>query len=524
MAGMAETAQTVRVSTDVLDDHYARREASARADKLVREARTRAEHQLAARSTMLDLMEALQLMTQQRRDLEQLLAQERCKLPGLHARVKDLEEQLEEAHDAEERRLAEDLRKKALANGNNLVFNMLLQKSRDVYESSFQKVVVPEFSEGSESDAVAGTTLDGAGVTTADGAEGSIADGARSMEVRSQASSPRVAVSRRLSAPQPTSLADLVSATTGDRVTVKWALTLWQVEAAKLGEAKRLEAEEAARLRAEEERLRRYELAKEEGRAEVRKELQEVEKKLKQERERTKELEAKVKELQIQNERLKRRLGQRSPPIQQQPVEQEVEEKPPPSEDVASTAGSEASPVIVAVDNSGLEEELRRLKQEYERERRSLHDKIRALQEDLLQAHHLAKYLRESALRAKREAANSPARLGDLMMALEAMRDRLNAMERDLREQRESNDRLKREMDANKRHMELERQFLPLLRQAHGPLGRKDKVKSVRDLKDPPWVVEEQHQQSTQALSRKLPRMGSSHSAGALSGRGDTPF
>lgn len=480
------------VPNEIVDDHYARRDASARADKLVREARTRAEHQLAARSTMLDLMEALQVMTQQRRDLERLLALEKGKLPTLQARIKDLEEQLEEALLEDEKRRAAELRQKAIAHGNNFIFNMLLTKSREGFKSRFA---------GASDNDDAGTDPGSAGPGSA---------------------GPGSAIVESSDKPRPSSLLDLVDASTGDRVTVKWAMTLWHIEAEKLAAIKRSGEEEAARLREEAERLRVLEQAREEGRAEVRKEVLEMEKKLKLERDKVKELEAKMKDLRIQNERLRKQLEQRSPEVRPTSAKEERDEPPVRPDDTSSTAGSEPMIVASVTDNGLLEEELRRRQLEYERERRKLHEKIRALQEDLLQAHHLAKNLREMALRAKREAANgiSPARLADLLMALETMRERLSVLERETREQRERNESLKRQMDANKRHMELERQFLPLLRQAHGPLGRNDAVKSVKDLKDPPWAVEEQHQQTGSVLARKLPKMGSSYSAGTLAGNG----
>lgn len=489
-------------------DDYERRDASARADKLVREARTRAEHQLAARSTMLDLMEALQLMQSQRRDLERLLALEKAKLPMLQARVKSLEEQLEEALEAEEKRQAEELVKKAMSSGNNVVFNMLLSKSRDGFESSFDRVVIQEAASDEEEETERG------GSTTAPPDSRPTTSWSKDSK-ESELPEPK--------GPRPTSLGELVSAgPVGDRVTLKWAMRLWSREAEGTRAERRAQAEEAARQRAESERLRLLEIAREEGRAEVRKEMVEVERKLKQERERNKELEAKIKELQVQIERLRSQLESRDPRYRQKSEEELAAEAAEYADGRPPTAGQDPQFITRTAENAHIYDEMRRRQLEYEREKKALHNTIKSLQEDLQQAALLAKYLRESALKAKREAANSvsPARFGDLISALEAMRERLSAMERDAAHQRDSNDWLKRQMEANKRHMELERQFLPLLRQAKGPLGAKDKVRSVKDLRDPPWIVEEQQPQGASVLARRIGKMGSSQSVGALNGRG----
>merc|ERR1719454_1850382 len=114
---------------------------------------------------------------------------------------------------------------------------------------------------------------------------------------------------------------------------------------------------------------------------------------------------------------------------------------------------------------------------------------IRKVQSELQEAIVLAKHLRETALKAKRDAACSvsPAKFAELIAQLEEMKNNLSVLSKDCAHEKETNAWLNRQLDKNKRQLELERQFLPLLRKVRGPVGPKvrgEKEETTKRLKD----------------------------------------
>jgi DNA repair exonuclease SbcCD ATPase subunit len=110
-------------------------------------------------------------------------------------------------------------------------------------------------------------------------------------------------------------------------------------------------------------------------------------------------------------------------------------------------------------------------------ERAKLLNQIRTIGSELQEAMVLAKHMRETALKAKRDAAGSvsPAKFAELIAQLEEMRNQLAGLTKDWVHEREQKELLQGQMDKNRRQLELERQFLPLLRKVRGPIGPKAK-------------------------------------------------
>jgi len=102
----------------------------------------------------------------------------------------------------------------------------------------------------------------------------------------------------------------------------------------------------------------------------------------------------------------------------------------------------------------------------------------------------LAKYMRETLLKCKRDASSSisPAKFAELIAQLESMRDSLKSLQKEHDQVKASNLDLHSKLEKNRRRLELERQFLPLIRQARGPLGMRSDVSDV--LASPPALPE----------------------------------
>ncbi|CAK0881663.1 unnamed protein product, partial [Prorocentrum cordatum] len=106
-----------------------------------------------------------------------------------------------------------------------------------------------------------------------------------------------------------------------------------------------------------------------------------------------------------------------------------------------------------------------------------LKGRIKMLTGELDQAVILARHMRETALKAKRDMALSvsPEKFSQLVGLLEDTKDRMAQMGLELDGHREESASLKSKLLRNQRRLELERQFLPLLHRASGPLGPKSR-------------------------------------------------
>lgn len=120
--------------------------------------------------------------------------------------------------------------------------------------------------------------------------------------------------------------------------------------------------------------------------------------------------------------------------------------------------------------------------QRLENERQAMRANVREVVNQLQQAEIMAKHMRETALKAKREAACSvpPEKFAKLMAELEEMRERLVAMGNDCDREHAGNITLVQRLEQNTRRLELERQFLPLLHKVRGPVGPKHAVLTGR--------------------------------------------
>ncbi|CAK0820288.1 unnamed protein product, partial [Prorocentrum cordatum] len=123
---------------------------------------------------------------------------------------------------------------------------------------------------------------------------------------------------------------------------------------------------------------------------------------------------------------------------------------------------------------------------ELEAEVQKLKDKIRKLSGEMEQAVILARHMRETALKVKRDASKSvsPEKFSQLVAQLEDMKDKLDVASKDNDHLRQDRCWLQDKLDRNQRRLELERQFLPLVHAARGPLGAKE-IPAKRDREDP---------------------------------------
>jgi len=395
---------------------------TARHNKLLIEAELRAEHQQAARTTMLDLARALDQSNSRSRELAALLRTEYEASSALRSQRDDLEAQVNFHLDMEEKRQADNLVEKALKSGNKMFFNMLIEKSREVYECDmFEGQVKPDPDDAA-------------------------------------------AVSR------PPLRGDKGVAV-GDMVTFSWILKLWckEVELTKIRLAKEREEEEK-RLKAEEE-ARRMEEIKRQAVEEVKKVVRELEISLDRARtiiEEQKTVQEKV-ERELRETKTAATEAAQAAKVREEVLQIELTQ-------TQSTLGeTRKSLAQISVQYEAAQEALRKADEAFAAERSSLHRVIRQVNSELHEAMVLAKHMRETALKAKRDAAGSvsPSKFAELIGQLEAMKNSLAMLAKDCMHEKDTNAWLGRQLDKNKRTLELERQFLPLLRKVRGPVGPK---------------------------------------------------
>lgn len=423
-------------------------EISARGAGLLREAEMRAEQQAMARVTMLDLAHALQESCGKRRELEAALWQEQKRSEVLRGERDKLQVDLDKALEAEEKyrtRGWQDRIEAHAQGGKPPLLLACLLWSRQAF---------PVAALGDNGVPVAG--VDGA-PSSASGVEGAAVPAA------------------------PVRLT-IETCSEGDRLTLKYMMRFWKEESAKLRIQSAAEREAREHLRLLEERHRR--------------ELVEQERRVEAERRISRALEAKLEAVQDvirANERRIKGLEVEKAELLVQAAElaerhkREIEELD--ARIVEAHQLIVSKDLVIAEVNKVLQEtrEAHRVAMEQaEAEKRGLKAQIRELISELQQAIILAKHMRETALKAKRDAANcvSPEKFADLITELEEMRDKLVILGREVVSERESSSWLRSRLTQSRRRLELERQFLPLLHEVRGPVGPKNKVLCR---KEAPW-------------------------------------
>lgn len=407
---------------------------SARHREVLVEAELRAEHQAAARTTMLDLAHSLESILDERKKLLRQIEREKKTSSLLRYRCRDLEEQLEEAVTEEEKRQAAKLVQRGFDSGNQFVFSMLLEKSREAYGVSL-------FSADDEP----------SGEDPQGGAAGS--DAAGGGKVFSL---------------------DCIMSSQGDQMTVKWIFKTWMHE---VNKTKQRLAEEAAvreRQRLDEERERRIQEEIEKRVGAVRRMAEELDRLLKAANETIKQHEAKQKEL---HDKLNAQ-GNHAADRERQLTAANEQLQADFAQSQRRLNDTQERLAKLQQDFRDLQEALRRSEAKNEAEIARLKAAIKSINSELEQAVILAKHMREAALKAKRDAAQSvsPEKFAQLIAELEDMRDRLSKLGRQYSAEKDGNASLQLKLDKNQRRMELERQFLPLLHQARGPLGPKTSI------------------------------------------------
>eukprot|EP00927_Polykrikos_kofoidii_P082146 TRINITY_DN8084_c0_g1_i1.p1 TRINITY_DN8084_c0_g1~~TRINITY_DN8084_c0_g1_i1.p1 ORF type:complete len:545 (-),score=136.32 TRINITY_DN8084_c0_g1_i1:95-1603(-) len=122
------------------------------------------------------------------------------------------------------------------------------------------------------------------------------------------------------------------------------------------------------------------------------------------------------------------------------------------------------------------EEDKRRMHEHAEAEKKALHSQLRDLAVQLQETVVNMRQFKEQTYRAKQTAVGSvsPEKFAMLLAELETMKDKLALLGREGEFERENAAWLRAKLDQNRRRLELERQFLPLLHKARGPVGPKN--------------------------------------------------
>jgi len=432
---------------------------SARVAALRQEAELRAEHQALARETMLCLSQALEQSRDQIRELTRLLQDEQECCTRFRGRCEQLEADLDKALIEEEKRKAEELLKKGFASNNKLFINMMLSKSREAYESNVFTSSGPESS--TQPREMVGTS---AGHTSERGSGD-----------QHQHTSFQGVVSP-----------DLKTFHAGDRVTFTWILKLWLREVNLKKEKAAADAEEADRLRREEEQRLAIQNEIERRVGDMRKFVESMQSQLdsanqtmEESRRRSSKLEKQLEAAMAEAQDRERQHEVAMMRLHEEQLELQRE-----------NTNKEAKIQSVKQLNEEAQAAFQRAQAEHNSEKKQMQDTIRKISSELQEAMVLAKYMRETLLKCKRDASSSisPAKFAELIAQLESMRDSLKSLQKEHDQVKASNLDLHSKLEKNRRRLELERQFLPLIRQARGPLGMRSDVSDV--LASPPALPE----------------------------------
>lgn len=386
---------------------------AARHMALMREAETRAEQQSAARVTMLSLAAALEDVQCQKRQLHTQLLDERSSMDAVRADRERLAREVVDLREAYERQQADTLVRKATESGNKFLWPMLLEKSREGFKSKL-------FGPQSEQEFLG-----------------------RSWE-------------------------DLAL---GDIVTFKWLFVGWKAEVLKTKQRLTLDAEDRNRRRMEEDMKRQMH-------DEMRKVVVEW-------KDRAAVLEERLAAVTAANRQLEMQFRQDDDQLNAVRAAAEERERVLQSAQEALRAELMACQQNLAARESALQglrremddqkEAWKRKEKEFDSEIKKLKDTIRKLTSELDHAVILARHMRETALKAKRDAAKSvtPEKFSQLIAQLEDLRDKLGSLGTEHDHMKQDNYWLQARLDRSQRRLELERQFLPLVHCSRGPLGQK---------------------------------------------------
>lgn len=390
---------------------------------LLREAQARAEQQEMARRTMLSLAGMLEEVTQQRRQLAKELDEERRAAALMKAGWTDMSGKLERLTEAHERSLAKDFVQKGMECGNRFMWSMMLEKSREGFPTKLF---------------------------------GDLAESIRRPKLK-----------------------DLLA---GDIVTFKWLIVGWkqEVAAGKRRRAAERDAADRARLEAD----IREQLQEEARRvlAEWKVRCTELERRLNEALHRLKEAESQNGQEQAEVQRVRSVYEEEKQQLMQAQEEISVE---------LATVRRAVTMREVQIETLKKEVEVvgataKSKEKEIEDDVQRLKDKIRKLTGEMEQAVILARHMRETALKVKRDASKSvsPEKFSQLVAQLEDLKDKLDVASQDNDHMRQDRCWLQDKLDRNQRRLELERQFLPLVHAARGPLGAKESP-AKRDREDP---------------------------------------
>lgn len=440
-------------SVDECDDSEGEESAaSERSRHLLQEAAIRAEHQARARDMLLELARTVEELRASKRRRAAALQAERGRSARLEATVARLEEDLEKAQEAEERNEAERLRKLMMTKNNRFVVSLMLEKSRqgfesDVFDAPANHTVQPVMA-----------SFEGSSMHGDDGSQPPTKQTPNSLADLVMGSTTTI----------PPSLSNLKE---GDRVFFGWVLKRWLMECAETRKRK-AEAEEERKRRALEDDRKRQE-------AELIRNAK-------------RPLEGKIYELQDQLALAHQKIAEQQEVIDnsggalavaladyaERERRRQAEEETMRAELAQLRCRLSESEANASKYLQELQEAQRRLadKDKLSADELSrLRGQIKMLTGQLDQAVILARHMRETALKAKRDMALSvsPEKFSQLVGFLEDTKDRVAQLGRELDGHREESACLKSKLMRNQRRLELERQFLPLLHRASGPVGPK---------------------------------------------------
>eukprot|EP00747_Dinoflagellata_sp_TGD_P167789 gnl/TRDRNA2_/TRDRNA2_192900_c0_seq1.p1 gnl/TRDRNA2_/TRDRNA2_192900_c0~~gnl/TRDRNA2_/TRDRNA2_192900_c0_seq1.p1 ORF type:complete len:590 (+),score=163.23 gnl/TRDRNA2_/TRDRNA2_192900_c0_seq1:69-1838(+) len=418
--------------------------ATARHHELMREADEKARHQAAARETMLDLARALEVAQQRRKELEAEVEKEKLEKIKLRAEIDKLFLEIREFNARLEEKDVEIARFKLHGNKTFLTSAMYWGET------------------------IAGGQLyclgDGVG---ADGEPltGQLPafDASEDQKEKARLASEAVTGKRRIR-----------NRTKGDALKLHALFRFWNalcpdgrveralkvVEEKHKREIEEMNAKFALERKAFEEALERQRIEAEERMKELKEELAVTK--------------HQVSELEKEKLAIQKEAAEKERILNEEIVRLKEELKRAWKEVQEALAALEA----MRKERDELEEILRRERLEAAAEIAKLKAQMRDIASELQAALMLAKQMREAALAAKRALAGSisPEKFNELIRELEALRDRCEKIGSEYENEKERTWFLRGQLDRNRRRLELERQFLPLLRQVKGPVGPKNPI------------------------------------------------